>query len=91
MPSTTQTSIINVIKGVKRHGWCIESVYLGTPMPHHEKYLLINNAFAGKQRLTPFINRSNNEDLILAIQSADVSNGRKGFRKDKSGEKIAES
>ena len=34
---------------------------------------------------------SNNEDLILAIQSAGVSNGRNGFRKDKFGEKLAES
>ena len=60
-------------------------------MHHDEKYLLINNAFAGEQRLMPFFNRSNNEDLILAIQSAGVSNGRNGFRKDKSGEKLAES
>lgn len=81
----------NVVKEFERHGWRIESVYLGSPMHHDEKYLLINNAFAGKQRLMPFINRSNNEDLILAIQSAGVSNGRNGFRKDKSGEKLAES
>lgn len=81
----------NVVKEFERHGWRIESVYLGNPMHHDEKYLLINNAFAGKQRLMPFINRSNNEDLILAIQSAGVSNGRNGFRKDKSGEKLAES
>ena len=81
----------NVVKEFERHGWRIESVYLGNSMHHDEKYLLINNAFAGKQRLMPFINRSNNEDLILAIQSAGVSNGRNGFRKDKSGEKLAES
>lgn len=80
-----------VVHEFERHGWRIESVYLGNPMHHDEKYLLINNAFAGKQRLMPFINRSNNEDLILAIQSAGVSNGRNGFRKDKSGEKLAES
>ena len=60
-------------------------------MRHDEKYLLINQGFAGKQRLMPFFNRSNNEDLILAIQSAGVSRGRNGFRKDKSGEKLAES
>lgn len=81
----------NVVKEFERHGWRVESVYLGNPMHHDEKYLLINNAFAGKQRLMPFFNRSNNEDLILAIQSAGVSNGRNGFRKDKSGEKLAES
>ena len=39
----------------------------------------------------PFFNRSNNPVLILAIQSAGGSRGRNGFRKDKSGEKLAES
>ena len=54
-------------------------------------YLLVNHGFAGKQRLMPFFNRSNKPDLILAIQSAGVSRGHSGFRKDKSGEKVAES
>lgn len=81
----------NVVKEFERRGWRVESVYLGNPMHHDEKYLLINNAFAGKQRLMPFFNRSNNEDLILAVQSAGVSRGRNGFHKDKSGEKLAES
>ena len=80
-----------VVHEFERNGWRIESVYLGNPMRHDEKYLLINNAFAGKQRLMPFFNRTNNEDLILAIQSAGVSRGRNGFHKDKSGEKLAES
>lgn len=39
----------------------------------------------------PFFNRSNNPDLILAIQSVGVSRDRNGFCKDKSGEKLAES
>lgn len=81
----------NVVKEFERRGWRVESVYLGNPMHHDEKYLLINNAFAGKQRLMPFFNRWNNEDLILAVQSAGVSRGRNGFHKDKSGEKLAES
>ena len=59
-------------------------------MRHDEKYLLINQAFAGKQRLMPFFNRQNNDDLLLAIQGAGVSRGRNGFHKDKSGEKLAE-
>ncbi len=80
-----------VVHEFERRGWRVEAVYLGNPMRHDEKYLLINQGFAGKQRLVPFINRSNNEDLILAIQSAGVSRGRNGFRKDKSGEKLAES
>ena len=38
----------------------------------------------------PFFNRQNNDDLILAVQSAGVTRGRNGFRKDKGGEKLAE-
>ena len=80
-----------VVHEFERQGWRCEAVYIGNPMRHDEKYLLINQGFAGKQRLMPFFNRSNNEDLILAVQSASVSRGRNGFRKDKSGEKLAES
>ena len=43
----------------ERHGWIVEAVYIGNPMRHDEKYLLINQTFAGKQRLMPFINRQN--------------------------------
>ena len=74
----------------ERHGWQVEDVYLGNPMRHDEKYLLINQGFADKQRLMPFFNRQNNDDLILAVQSAGVTRGRNGFRKDKGGEKLAE-
>lgn len=80
-----------VVHEFERQGWTVEAVYLGNPMRHDEKYLLINQGFAGKQRLMPFFNRQNNDDLILAIQAAGVSRGRNGFRKDKGGEKLAES
>ena len=43
------------------------------------------------ERLMLFFNRSSNPDLILAIQSVGGSRGRNGFRRDKSGEKFAES
>ena len=59
-------------------------------MRHDEKYLLINQGFSGKQRAMPFINRQNNDNLILALQSASVTRRRNGFRKDKAGEKLAE-
>lgn len=74
----------------ERCGWQVESVYLGQPMRHHEKYLLINEGFAGRNNLTPYFNRQNNEDLIIAIQTAEVERGRNGFRKNKSGEKLQE-
>ena len=79
-----------VIHEFERHGWHVQDVYIGNPMKHHEKYLEINEAFAGRRRLMPFLNRQNNEDLILALQTAGVSRGRNGFRKDKGGEKLAE-
>ncbi len=75
----------------EKRGWQVEDVYIGNPMRHDEKYLLINQGFAGKQRLMPFFNRQNNDDLILAVQSAGVVRGRNGFKKDKGGEKLQES
>ena len=80
-----------IIHEFERNGWTVEPVYIGNPMKHDEKYLLINQGFAGKQRLMPFFNRQNNDDLILAMQSAGIARGRNGFRKYKSGEKLAES
>ena len=69
----------------------MEAVYLGNPIRHDEMYLLINLGFASKQRLMRLFNRSNNPDLILTIQSPGAIRGLNGFRKDKSGEKFAES
>ena len=74
----------------EQHGWTVNSVFLGNPMKHHEKYLLINQAFQGKQRLMPYINRQNNDDLLLALRTAGVVHGRNGWRKNKGGEKLAE-
>lgn len=79
-----------VIDEFRKNGWEIFPVPLGNPMKHAEKYNLINRGFAGLNKLTPYFNRQNNDDLILAIQTAGVLRGRNGFQKDKSGEKLAE-
>ena len=79
-----------IVHEFERHGWEVTDIYLGNPIRHDEKYLLINQGFAGKQRLMPFFNRQNNDDLILAIQAAGVTRGRNGFHKNKAGEKLAE-
>lgn len=92
LPDGRKVNVINSLYvKFERHGWTVEAVYMGNPKHHDEKYLLINQAFAGKQRLMPFINRQNNDDRILALQSASVTRRRNGFRKDKAGEKLAES
>lgn len=73
-----------------KNGWQVQQVYLGNPMKHDEKYLLINQGFKGLNRLVPMFNRQNNDDLILALQVAGVTRGRNGFHKDKSKEKDPE-
>ena len=75
---------------LQRHGWRVTPVYLGNPMKHNEKYLLINQGFAGKNNVTPYFNIENNEDLLLALQSAGVTRSTAGFHKYKAGEKLPE-
>lgn len=80
-----------VISRFEKWGWQVDDVYIGSPMRHDEKYRLINFGFTGHNNLTPYVNRQNNNDLVLAMQCAGVERGRLGFRKDKAGEKLAES
>ena len=46
-----------VVHEFERHGWSVQDVYLGNPMRHDEKYLLINQGFSGKQLFMPYFNR----------------------------------
>lgn len=71
---------------LRDHGWNVIEFYLGKPMAHVDKCLLINRMFRGKAHRHILINQENNPDLLLSIQSAGIYNG----KKDKSGEKIAE-
>ncbi len=71
---------------LESRGWMVTPVFVGNPMNHADKHLLINQGFAGRQRLTPLFNEENNPDLLLSIQTAGVYNG----KKDKRGEKLAE-
>lgn len=76
-----------ICRELERHGWIVSPVYLGQPMKHMEKYLLINRMLSGQTTLRPMINEPNNEDLMVSIRTAGVYN----FHKDKRGEKLAES
>lgn len=75
-----------VCREFEKHGWKITPVYLGNPMQHMEKYVLINRMLAGQKNMRILFNRPNNEDLLISIQTAGVYNG----KKDKRGEKLAE-
>ena len=75
-----------IIEAFRVQGWEVRDVYIGKPRHHLEKQLLINRMLEGKANRHLFINRENNEDLIISIQTAGVYNG----GKDKRGEKLAE-
>ncbi|WP_444368141.1 hypothetical protein [Prevotella sp.] len=75
-----------VVRTLRSMGWAVREAYLGNPMNHIEKNALINKMFRGRARLQVLINRDNNPDLLISITSAGVRNG----KKDKSGEKYAE-
>ena len=66
---------VNVINSFyvkfERHGWTVEAVYIGNPMRHDEKYLLINQTFAGKQRAKGD-NRKDKAGEKLAVSEEDL-------------------
>lgn len=73
-----------------KHNWKVRPVHIGNPMRHMEKWLIISEGFAGKSGLIPMLNSNNNEELILAMETTGVYKGAEGFKKDKRGEKLAE-
>ena len=85
--SSKGQSFATIIKSMfRRHQWPVREKYIGKPMDHVPKCELINRMFQGRARHQVLINRDNNPDLLISIQSAGVKNG----KKDKSGEKLAE-
>lgn len=75
-----------IIDRLQKHRYNVTPVYIGRPMNHAQKHLLINQGFKGQGRLTPYINEENCKDLLVSLQMAGVYNG----KKDKRGEKYAE-
>ena len=85
--SSKGQSFATIVKSMfRRHQWTVREKYIGKPMEHVRKNELINRMFQGRARHQVLINRDNNSDLLISIQSAGVLNG----KKDKSGEKLAE-
>ena len=85
-----------IIDTFKKNKWIVKPMYTGKPMSHMEKHNLINmsfkgQSFEGKQLLFPMINKNNNEALVIAMEQTGIYQGPEGFKKDKRGEKLAES
>lgn len=75
-----------IVHGLEAEGWNVRPVFIGAPMRHLEKQLLINRGFAGHARLTPYFNEEGNESLIVSLQTAGVYNGKKDKRLEKTPE-----
>lgn len=80
-----------IMNTFRLQGWTVAPVYMGNPMKHKEKHQLINMGLKGQSGLMPVFNKENNEALLLALESAGTREGTRGFTKDKTGEKLAES
>lgn len=78
-----------VTQELQRLGWIVRQVDEGQAPKHEQKYQTINSALSGLEYPAIALNRANNESLIAAIENCDVTIGYNGFRKDKSGEKLA--
>lgn len=80
-----------VYNELKAKDWTVHMVYIGGAWPHHIKHQYINDALTGVKYLWPEFNQENNPHLLPALESAGVRIGERGFKKDKSGEKHADS
>ena len=80
-----------IIEQFNLHGWNVDPVFIGKPLPHAQKYHIINDGFRGAKHLLPMFNKENNEALLIAISMAEVNITPIGFHKNKGGEKLAES
>ena len=79
-----------IIEQFHKHGWYVKAVFIGKPLPHNQKYNILNDGFKGAKHLMPMFNKENNEALIEAIHLAEVDISPLGFHKQKGGEKLAE-
>lgn len=80
-----------VVEELYKQNWNVIEVYMGQQWNHQKKHQAINDAFRGEPGLImPMINRERNEHLIPALEMTGIKIGAKGFQKDKSGEKLAE-
>lgn len=83
---------------LRARGWNVNAIDMGEAMLQMTKFYLLDDAFKhrynskkGKPNLFPYINKDNNEYMIVAIENTETSDKYDGFGKDKSGEKKAES
>lgn len=80
---------VTITKDLMQYGWAVVPVDIGVQPTHEQRYKVINEALGGFTYPAVRINREHNEALIVAMENCEVTIGYKGFRKDKSGEKLS--
>lgn len=86
--SDTETFADIIQVELRKRKWLVDAIYIGKPMKHNLKHQYINDALTGIKYLFPTFNKHNNEFLLPAMEQTGVKQGRTGFEKDKSGEKM---
>jgi hypothetical protein len=79
-----------IINMLRNNDWNVTEKYIGKPQRHVFKHQFIDDGLTGRKYLFPRFNQPNNEALVMALESAGVKRGRKGFEKNKSAEKNKE-
>jgi hypothetical protein len=79
-----------IMNTLTKLGWNVKGVYMGNPIRHDNKHQYLDDAFKGIKYLFPMFNKYNNEELLQAIELTGIKQGKNGFEKDKSGEKLEE-
>ena len=91
-PLHTESFKDTVVNVLSKRGWNVISKYIGQPINHSVKHMMIDKALKGDPNyLFPEFNQDNCEYLILALEQTGIKVGAKGFEKDKSAEKEPDS
>ncbi|MDU1906410.1 MAG: hypothetical protein E6772_16695 [Dysgonomonas sp.] len=81
-----------VIKYFEMNGWSVTPVYIGQQPKHEWRHEKIDLALKGDpDYLYPSFNLLNNEYLKIAMEQTGIKQGKDGFEKDKSPEKLPDS
>lgn len=90
--STSESYAATIERELTEGGLTVTPVYIGQQPPHDWRHLEIDKALKGDPMvLFPVFNEYNNEFLKIAMEQTGVRVGSRGFEKDKTPEKTADS
>ncbi len=85
---TTNTYVDIVENEFRQKGWLVFPIFINQAPRHDIKHFWIDDALKGRNFLLPYFNKEHNEFLLPAMENTGIIRGKKGFRKNKSGEKL---